>query len=122
MIAIADKQAFSALDVAIWERDQQLGICSVDGHGQLVARAIHPAQQDDLEELLHIEYIVQQKHARQANRAYDAATFIADLPHIFGDYYTAQPLQSTPTRIPARFAFQRFDPATIPAMPRGKRS
>jgi hypothetical protein len=120
MIAIADKQLFSALDVAIWERDQLLGICNLDGHGQLVARAIHSTQQDELEELLHIEYVVQQKHARQTNRAYDAAAFIADLPRIFGDYYTAEPLQPTPTRIPARFAFQRFDPATIPATPRGK--
>lgn len=120
MIAIADKQVFSALDVAIWEHDQQLGVCSLDGHGQLIARASHPARQDELEELLHIEFVMQKKHARQANRMYDAATFIADLPQIFCDYYMAQPMQSTSTRIPARFAFQRFDPATIPATPRGK--
>lgn len=110
------------LSCSAWEHDQRLGVCSLDAHGELVARAVHPARQDELEELLHIEFVVQKKHARKANRSYDAASFLTDLPHIFRDVYTAQPMQDLAPHIPARFTFQRLDPATIPVLPRENRS
>jgi hypothetical protein len=122
MIAIAQEATPSALDVSIWERDQEIGLCFLDAHGRLAVKALHPEQQTDLIEFILVEYAIQKKHAREAGIPFDVTTFLVDLPRTLHGYYSAQRVRPSSIVIPAPFSFTRFDRSAIPSTPRRKRT
>jgi len=121
MIAITHEATTSTHDVNIWANDHELGTCFLDVHGHLRAQAMHHEDQAELDELLCIEYVVQKKRAHRDGNGYTPAAFLTELPRILRGYYAARRVRPQPIMIPSPFAFKRFDPSKIPAMPRRPR-
>jgi hypothetical protein len=77
----------------------------------------HFLAQEELNELLRVEFAIQKKRACEDGNRYTPTSFLTDLPRIFRGYYSAQRLRPQPVMIPTPFAFKRFDPTKIPALP-----
>lgn len=121
MVALPKKTLRPKQTVAISVNDQPLGECHLDAKGQLLTQSFSSQRQIELDELVRVEYIVQKKHAHEKGQVYDMAQFLADLPRHFRTAYTAQRVPANSLALAAPFEYQRFDIATIPAAPRGKR-
>ena len=118
MIVITKETTTPTLDVSIWANDHEVGTCFLDTRGHMRAQAIHVQDQEELNELLRVEFAIQKKRAREDGNRYTPTTFLTDLPRIFRGYYSAQRVRPQPLAISAPFAFKRFDPAKIPTLPR----
>jgi hypothetical protein len=122
MVALPRDVLANMLDVAIWDVDQPLGVCSLDHEGKLAVYADQSERQDEFAELLDIEYALQKKRERQAgNTIYDDVMFLADLPQILRGYVAAQRVSQPRIELPEHIALKPFDRATIPTQPRRKR-
>jgi len=107
--------------VSIWVDDHELGTCFLDAHGQLRAQAWHAEDQEMLDDLVRIEYVVQKKRARRDGDEFTPTTFLTELPRKMRGYCSARRVRPQTTTIPGPFPFKRFDPSMIPDSPRQRR-